>query len=188
MPQDFGNEHISLEYQFSTICRCYFFLLEAPVETPTLPSKEQKQKEKENRGLFGLFRRIKKKPEKVLYFTLPQLSFNIVCKHCVRNRFYTLTRSVDAVFSLSRTRIECVVRFQCTLIKLCDMCFLLWSSSKGSLSECPGLVWSEKPAGGQHQHELPGYPLLQHPAHGQHHGQEKTGTHAPHGRLRKCPC
>jgi hypothetical protein len=68
MPQDFGTEHISLEYRFSTICRCYFLLLEAPVETPPLPSKEQKRKEKENRGLFGLFRRIKKKPEKVILF------------------------------------------------------------------------------------------------------------------------
>uniref|UniRef100_A0A8C7I3M5 Cordon-bleu ubiquitin-like domain-containing protein n=1 Tax=Oncorhynchus kisutch TaxID=8019 RepID=A0A8C7I3M5_ONCKI len=44
---------------------------EAPVETPPLPSKEQKQKEKENRGLFGLFRRIKKKPEKGLSVSAP---------------------------------------------------------------------------------------------------------------------
>nr|XP_029516311.1 flocculation protein FLO11-like isoform X1 [Oncorhynchus nerka] len=46
-------------------------MAEAPVETPPLPSKEQKQKEKENRGLFGLFRRIKKKPEKGLSVSAP---------------------------------------------------------------------------------------------------------------------
>ncbi|XP_071185772.1 protein cordon-bleu-like isoform X1 [Salvelinus alpinus] len=41
---------------------------EAPVETP---SKEKQQKEKENRGLFGLFRRIKKKPETGLSVSAP---------------------------------------------------------------------------------------------------------------------
>uniref|UniRef100_A0A4W5MQU0 Cordon-bleu ubiquitin-like domain-containing protein n=1 Tax=Hucho hucho TaxID=62062 RepID=A0A4W5MQU0_9TELE len=44
---------------------------EAPVEPPHLPSKEKKQKEKENRGLLGLFRRIKKKPEKGLSVSAP---------------------------------------------------------------------------------------------------------------------
>uniref|UniRef100_A0A4W5LC61 Cordon-bleu ubiquitin-like domain-containing protein n=1 Tax=Hucho hucho TaxID=62062 RepID=A0A4W5LC61_9TELE len=44
---------------------------EAPVEPPPLPSKEKKQKEKENRGLFGLFKRINKKPEKGLSVSAP---------------------------------------------------------------------------------------------------------------------